>query len=267
MKHTFQLSISKLKISGIFLIFFILCSVNSQAQQRSFYQLKVYTVANKDQVVRMDDFLQKAYLPALHRAGITQVGVFNTINEDTASPKRIYVLIPFKSLDQFEKLAENLDKDKQFQSDGKDYIHANFDHAPYQRFESILLKAFKGMPGPGKPMLEGQLSERVYELRSYQGATEELYERKVEMFNDGGEIGLFQKLGFNPIFFGEVISGPTMPNLMYLTSFSSVSSQKEHWKAFSNHPDWIAIKDLEKYKNTVSKIEVVMLRPANYSGF
>ena len=71
-------------------------------------------------------------------------------------------------------------------------------------------------------------AERIYELRSYQGATEKYYRRKVEMFNEGGEVNIFKRLEFNPVFFGEVISGPAMPNLMYMTSFANEASQKEH---------------------------------------
>jgi hypothetical protein len=158
-----------------------------------------------------------------------------------------------------------LDADKQYQTDGRDYIDALFDNAPYQRIESILMKAFKDMPEIGIPDQIAPHSERVYELRSYQGATEKIYQKKVHMFNEGGEIKLFEKLGFKPVFFGEVISGPSMPNLMYMTTFSNEAAQKEHWKAFQNHPDWKALLQIEQYKNTVSKMNVYMLRPVEYS--
>jgi hypothetical protein len=249
------------KSTWLMLVCCIFITGSLEAQSGNFYQLKIYSLENETQEQRMDGFLKEAFLPAMHRAGITTIGVFKPNGEDTASVKRIYVLIPLKSLEQFDMLPTILGEDKQFQSVGKDYIDAKYDNAPYKRIESILLKAFKGMPEIGIPDQATPGSERVYELRSYQGATEKLYQRKVEMFNDGGEINLFKELGFNPVFFGEVISGP----IMYMTSFSNEASQKEHWKAFSNHPDWNAMKDLEKYKNTVSKIEIFLLHPTDYS--
>jgi hypothetical protein len=265
MQNQLILNFTTQKSIWLLLIFNILISGKLNAQNCSYYQFKIYSIENNSQEARMDSFLKKAYLPALHRVGISKIGVFKPIGSDTIIAKRIWVLIPFRSLDEFDRLSEKLLMDKQFQIAGKDYIDAKYDNAPYKRIESILLKAFKGMPDLGIPNTETSSTERVYELRSYQGATEKYYERKVEMFNDGGEIDLFRRLDFCPVFFAQVISGATMPNLMYMTSFSNEAAQKEHWKSFSNHPDWNTMKELEKYKNTVSNIEVFMLHATDYS--
>ena len=85
------------------------------------------------------------------------------------------------------------------------------------------------------------------------------------MFNEAGEINLFLNLGFQPVFFGEVISGAAMPNLMYMTTFSSSASRAEHWDAFRNSPEWTVMKEIEKYKNTVSHIDKYLLQPTDYS--
>lgn len=236
-----------------------------KAQPVTFLQLRIYSIENESQEQRMDNFLKRAYLPALHRAGISKAGVFKPKDAEMAAGSMIYVLTPFQSLEQFEKLPGILSKDMQFQSEGKDYIEAVSDNPPYRRMENILLKAFKGMQEIGMPVQSTPVSERVYELRSYQGPTEAYFQRKVEMFNEGGEMNIFKELGFNPVFFGEVISGPSMPNLMYMTSFSNEASQKEHWTAFGNHPDWKALKEVEKYKDTVSNIDKIMLQPTEYS--
>ena len=52
------------------------------------------------------------------------------------------------------------------------------------------------------------------------------------MFNEGGEIDLFNKLNFNAVFYGEVLSGSSMPNLMYMTSFENKADRDAHWKSF-----------------------------------
>ena len=85
------------------------------------------------------------------------------------------------------------------------------------------------------------------------------------MFTDGGESKIFMDLGFQPVFFGEVISGPDMPNLMYLTTFENSASQEEHWNAFRNHPDWAILKADEQYLNTVSHTDKFYLHPTDYS--
>ena len=87
------------------------------------------------------------------------------------------------------------------------------------------------------------------------------------MFNEGGEIKLFKSLDFNAVFYAEVISGSSMPNLMYMTTFSDMASHDAHWKAFSNHPDWKKLAAINEYQHTVSKIVKILLFPTDYSDF
>ena len=66
------------------------------------------------------------------------------------------------------------------------------------------MSAFENMPNMFAPEFEVPKSDRIYELRSYESPTEEYYKRKVAMFNEGGEITLFDRLGFNAVFYAEV---------------------------------------------------------------
>ncbi len=250
---------------GVILLGLSMLFSTEELAAREIYQLKIYNIANQDQEQRLDDYLKNAYIPALHRSGIKKVGVFKPIEGEERAGKLIYVLIPFKSVDQFEQLGMMLKFDKKYQEEGKDYILAAHDNAPYERIQSILLRSFKSMPDFGIPDHSTPKSERIYELRSYQGATERLYEKKVEMFNEGKEAKLFMDLGFQPIFFGEVISGPIMPNLMYFITFENKASQDAHWKSFVDSPEWGKLKGDPKYANTVSKIDKYLLYPAEYS--
>lgn len=246
-----------------FSLFFSACNLE---EERDYYQIKIYRIDNMEQESGLDSYLEDAYLPALKRAGIGSVGVFKPIEGLNEEMNYIMVFIPFRSLDEFEDLDDVLDKDEIYQMEGEDYIKASHDPPPYARIESILLKSFKKMPQHAVPDFDTPPSKRVYELRSYEGATERLYERKVEMFNEAGEVALFQKLEFNPVFFGKVISSAYMPHLMYMTAFSDTLSQREHWDAFRVHPDWLEMRDLERYQNTVSSITRYLLYPTDYSG-
>jgi hypothetical protein len=259
-----------MKISGIALIITFLVAFSSasfaQKSKREFYQLKVYTLASDAQEKVVDKYLKDAFIPALHRANIKSVGVFKTKLSETDTVRKVYVLIPFPSYDQFSALANTLSKDAQYQTAGSEYINAAYNEPPYARIESTLLQAFTGMPFMKTPNLSGPKSERVYELRSYESATEKIHLNKVEMFNDG-EVALFDRLGFNAVFYGEVISGSTMPNLMYMTTFDNKASRDEHWKAFSAAPEWEKLKVMPKYQNNVSKNVTKFLVPAEYSDY
>ncbi len=237
----------------------------AKAAETEFFQIKIYDLKDKDQESRLDHFLQAAYLPALHRIGITHVGVFKPIGNDTALIRKVYVLIPFSSLSQWEKLDQQLKKDLQFNIDAADYLNAVYSNPPYLRIASILLKAFPGMQSTGVPALTGPKNERIYELRSYEGATEAIFENKVQMFNKGDEIGLFKRLGFNAVFYASVISGSHMPNLMYMTSFDNMASHDQHWKSFVDDPYWKKLSSMPEYQNNVSHIDIFLLHPSEYS--
>ncbi len=87
------------------------------------------------------------------------------------------------------------------------------------------------------------------------------------MFNEGGEIAIFEKIGANAVFYGQVLFGSLKPRLMYMTTYSDMKSQKEHWAAFSAHPDWKTLRAKEEYANTVIRPNAYLLHPTDYSDF
>lgn len=239
-------------------------SINAAKTGKEYFQIKIYQYESPSQAEKIESYLEDAYLPAVHRAGIKAVGVFKPIE---ASDNRIFVFLPFKSLDQFSQLEEKLNKDKAFQKAGKAYLDAPFDDPPYLRTETILLHAFDYQPESHISDLNSSPEDRVYELRSYESYTEHILANKIQMFNEGGEVDLFAKLEFNAVFYGEVIAGSHMPNLMYMTSFANMESREEHWAAFRDHPDWEKLKSLKEYQDNVSHIDIVMLHHTSYSDF
>lgn len=255
-------------IKNLFYFFaIILISYTSAAQKRELYQIKTYNLTSEAQLTVTENFLKEAYLPALKRIGIKAVGVFKPKTFAADSIKKIVVVIPFSSTKQFLKLDEKLAKDEQYLTFGAPYLNAAYNQAPYVRIESVLLQAFTDHPLLTLPQLDSPRANRVYELRSYESATEAIYRRKVDMFNAGGEIKLFHRLQFNAVFYGEVLSGGKMPNLMYLTTFANQESRDNHWKAFVDSPEWKALLQMDKYKNTISHMDILFLYPTEYSDY
>ncbi len=250
---------------GLFFCFTMFLSMTSIAKSPDYYQIQVYRLTGKVQQDQVDNFLKNAYLPAMHRAGIKKVGVFKPIESDTTADKRVYIWAPFTSPDHFAKTLEILEKDADYQKAGIAFLGAPFEQPPFVRKESILLMAFPNAPSYSVPTFPTPHAQRIYELRSYEGATENLYLKKVQMFNEGGEIALFKSLDFNALFYAKVISGSTMPNLMYMTTFADMAAHDAHWDSFTKSPEWIKLKALPEYKNTVSKAVKVLLHPTDYS--
>jgi hypothetical protein len=234
---------------------------------REFYQLSVYHFTTAEQEKLLDNYFQNALLPALHRAGISKAGVFKSWANDTSANKTLYVFLPLSSLDMVVKLQEKLNKDQQYISNASAYLNADYKNPAYSRMETILLRAFPLAPTMQLPALNSPKKDRVYELRSYESATQSKFENKVKMFNQGNEIGLFKRLGFNAIFYSEVVAGSKMPNLMYMTSFENRAAREEHWKAFGSDPYWKQLSAMPEYQNNVSHIDINFLFPVDYSDF
>lgn len=261
-----------MKIKNGFLMVVVLLSLSitmiafdRKPAEKDIYQIKVYRMKTNEQVTQVDNFLKNAYLPALHRLGISSVGVFKNVGIDTAAEKSIYVLIPMPSLEQLNRIEDGLTKDVTYNNDGAAYLTVPFNAPAYIRIETIVLRAFNNMPHFQPPSLKGDTSKRIYELRNYEATSETFYRQKVHMFNEGGEIALFARLGFNAVFYAEVLVGSRMPNLMYMTSFDNMASRDEHWKTFGADPEWKRLSALPEYQHTVSKADILLLYPAAYS--
>lgn len=234
---------------------------------KNYYTVQVYHASTSEQLNLIDNFLKSAYLPALHRQGIATVGVFKPVANDTARDKQIVVFTPYQSLEQFEKTARQLRSDITLEQQSPAYVNAPYNSPAYNRLETILLQAFDQMPTSAVPRLKSPKAERIYELRSYEGPSEKLYQNKVQMFNQGGEVALFSRLNFNAVFYASVLSGARMPNLMYMTSFENQADRDAHWKTFSDDPEWKKLSAMPEYQHNVSKADIILMRAAEYSDF
>ena len=65
--------------------------------------------------------------------------------------------------------------------------------------------------------------------------------------------------------FQPLIAGEKIPNLTYMIAFDDMPEHDKNWKVFSSDPEWVKIKDLPEYKDTVSTITRTFLAPAEFS--
>ena len=253
------------KYLAVLIIAQCVCFVNSFANE--VYEITVYHFKDSQQETTLDTYLQTAYLPAMHRQNKKYIGVFKPIANDTAADKIIYIIVPYKSFDEVQAVQKTLLKDSTYIHAGKDYLTAPYQTPPYTRMEEILLTAFELSPKMQLPHLKSDKKEHVYELRSYESPTENYHYNKVKMFNAGGEINIFSKINANAVFYGDVVAGSHMPNLMYLTSFENMADRDAHWKSFSDDADSKKIFAMDEYKNNVSKADIILMHAASYSDY
>ena len=235
--------------------------------KQMYYEIRIYRISGPTQEAKMDDFLKNEFIPAVHRAGINTIGVFKPVEEDTTFGKIVYLFIPYKNMEQYIELGAKLERDPEYQKSGKPFLDAPYDDPSFTRYETVFLKAFNYMPEFRIPSFTTPRNERIYELRSYESATEAKAAKKIQMFNEGGEIGIFEKIGANAVFYAKVIMGSEMPRLMYMTTYANMKSHDDCWDAFRNHPDWKNLSVLKEYEHTVSKLYAYLLHPTSYSDF
>ena len=220
----------------------------------------LHTGPNKNLV---SDFYRDVAIPALNRAGIKHVGVFTVIygpNDPT-----LYVLMPHQSFDSIVKTPQKLLADDEYMKAGESYLNTPLSDSAYVRMEKTLLSAFNGMPKIEVPTTLLDKKSRIYELRRYESHSQAAGKRKIEMFNQGGEIEIFKKTGLQPVFFAETLFGPQMPNLMYMLVFEDMAGRDKSWNVFRESPEWTELKANTYYKDTVSNITDIILRPASFS--
>ena len=230
---------------------------------REYYELRRYEFdpARREQREEFEAFLDRAGVPALNRAGIRNVGVF-TLMEGENPP--LYVLLPHGSLESVVTLNERLGGDGQFLEAGGAVVDATSERPAYKRFQSSLLEAFAGMPRMERPV---QNEGRVLQLRIYESPSEKTGLKKIEMFNEAGEIRIFREVGLHPVFFGRTVIGEKMPNLTYMLAFESEDELKENWQKFRSYPEWLKLKAMPEYadKAILSGITNILLKPARGS--
>ncbi|HLN21358.1 MAG TPA: NIPSNAP family protein [Bacteroidales bacterium] len=239
----------------------------AKQKEQMYYEIRIYRYNSPSQDQIIDNYLKDAFIPGLHRAGLKNIGVFKPVEQDTAYGKMTYVLIPYTKSEQYFAVVDKLEKDKDYQVSGKEFLDAPYNQPPFNRYESIFMKAFAMMPEMKVYSYNTPPSERIYELRSYESATDAKALKKIQMFNEGGEMKIFEAIGSNAVFYGQVLFGSLKPRLMYMTTYENMKSHDEKWAAFRSHPEWKRLSSLEEYRNTTSKTNSYLLHPSAYSDF
>jgi hypothetical protein len=234
-----------------------LATAEAGVGKQQYFEFRQYhlNVGSKKNMV--GDFLRKVGIPAMNRIGIGPVGVFNAMYGPN-SPT-LYVLMVHKSLDTVVNSASMLMADDKFRN--TDFVDTPLSEPGYVRMESSLMLAFTDLP----ELVVPEKRPRIFELRIYESHGIKAAKKKVEMFNEGGEIKIFQKTGLQPVFFGETLIGPKMPNLTYMLVFDDLADRDAKWKVFSGDPEWKKLRSDPQYKDTVSNITDIILRPTPYS--
>ena len=235
----------------------------AQAGSRELYELRVYEMRTGNKRAVLNEYLEKAAIPAWNRMGNRPVGVFTVLSG--ANALLLHVLIPYPDFAAFAAAPARLAADAEYQKAAAPYLAASIDDPAYTRYESTLLLAFPNVPRIRVPAETASRQSRIFELRTYESPSEGAALKKIEMFNEGGEVALFDKLGIRCVFVGQTLIGRRQPNLMYMTVHRDVAAREKAWADFGSSPEWKKLSAEPAYANIVSVNTIAFLRPAAYS--
>src|SRR6266852_5260560 len=142
----------------------------------------------------------------------------------------------------------------------------SYAEAAFDRMESSFLQAFEKWPKIVPPAATATHGPRVFELRIYEGATDQDHKRKVEMMQSG-ESEIFTKAGVEQVFYSETLIGSRLPNLTYMLAFDNLADRDKKWAAFRASDEWKTYSTQPKYafEAIVSTINNFILTPTAYS--
>ena len=237
-------------------------AADKSPEAREIYELRAYHLGEGKRGDLLENYLANAEIPALNRLGVKTVGVFEEI--EPKGPAPLWMVVPYRSLEEFLTSSGSLAKDVEYSRLSKSYSETTKDKPAFARIDSWLLRAFAGMPNLTPPAAAKSKSSRIFEMRTYESFSEAKARKKVDMFN-AGEIEAMQEVGLEPVYYGEALAGRDLPHLTYMLSGPDREAHKKHFDAFLKHPVWIKLKGDPQYADTVSKITSRFLKPKDYS--
>jgi hypothetical protein len=227
-------------------------------------ELRRYRLRQGALAARFAAYAKEALVPALGRAGLGPIGAWNVaVGPDQPT---VHLLLPHPDAQSVVTLAARLEEDAEYRKAAASSLALPPTEPPYVSCDVSLHAAVPTMPSVEKPASEAAGASRIFELRTYRSATEAASRRKIEMFEAGGELALFRRVGLQPVFFGRDLVAGGLPSLTYLVVFADGAAREKAWAAFGSHPDWVKMREDPRYAETVSSIDSALLRPTEYSS-
>jgi hypothetical protein len=251
-------------------------SLSAARTGNQYIELSFYNLSGSEQGARLEALLEKEHLPMTKRLGIGTVGYFG-LREAPESARaaaqrrgltipepgtRIITLTAYDSLSAYQATLEEQRKDRKWNT----LTDSLIDQPPaFDRAECWLLRAFNGLPKIEVPPSRGDVRPRIFDLRNAETPNLGAQARKIEMWNQG-EIQIFRNCKLNPMFFGETLFGPRMPNFWFMVWFDGPEARDAAWEAFRKDPDWAKMQKDPRYKGaTTPRLNDSYLQPLSFS--
>ncbi len=228
-------------------------------------ELRLYTFASDAKQKAFAEFVGQTMVPALNRAGVTPVGVFEAYKGDLAKVNlkadstNLYLVLPHNSVESFLTLADKLAADEEYQKAAPGILDAPRKEPAYTGCETSVMTSFGAV---SKVEVPTKAATRIMQLRIYQAHNDVKAYRKMQMFTEGGEIQIFRDCGMAPVFGGRALAGSHFPNVTYMLGFDDEAAMGKGWSAFGRSAGWQKLRADATYKDTDPSLIInLVLKP------
>ena len=104
------------------------------------YEWREYDMRFGTDQSQLETFFRTALIPAFNKYGVKSVGVFKEIGK--SEPPKIYLLIPFASMDDYLSVTAKVRADDDFIKNSQAYNNIPADKPIYNRYTSSFMIAF-----------------------------------------------------------------------------------------------------------------------------
>ena len=118
-------------VKNIFIGIALLFSTFSYSQ-KEIYELRTYELNFGKSADILYYYIEKALIPALNKNEIYNIGVFEEIGD--AMPKKLYLFIPYKSINDYYQAVEGLKRDKDYDKASISYMKTVPQDFPFLRY-------------------------------------------------------------------------------------------------------------------------------------
>ncbi len=232
--------------------------------EREFYQLRRYHLKRGEELTLTQNYFREALIPAATRMGMGPIGVF-AVTYGPLIPT-YYVLIPGRSLSTLVEMDLHLRRDEEFLQAAAPFWNATEANPPFQRVEVSLMAAFEDWPRLTPPAASAAKGRRIFQMRTYESPSDGEHVTKLAMFK-GGEYAIFKEYGLHPLFFGDMLIGPRMPQMTYMLSYHDINELATKWHAEIHSEAWIKLSTGKRFgfDHIVENVTNLLLEPLDCS--
>src|SRR5690554_3575280 len=137
-----------------------LIAANQQSPEREIYELKIYQLTRSASLNILKNYYKDAIIPFLNNKNV-RVGAFSEYSKD--EPPRVYILHVYNNPADYWNVIHEMHLDKKYIKAANEYLSLPPAQLVYDRYDTLLMEAFAGLPRMKVPPTNRSLIElRIY---------------------------------------------------------------------------------------------------------